>query len=176
MTPGLSLCKALSLSSDTLRNFVVSAFDAVDGSSTGIANVRYWHIADIPAYADLCPLSGVKRTLGISAQLQLHMADLEQGAGPLIALQIPLARPFPLHQTLQSNLSGCPTSSVCLWSTLTPGFDSTSRPSGIHASPNIRPLALPALSVPIWHPATPGSTPSVSFHHVVCPLPFQSEG
>jgi hypothetical protein len=37
MTPGLSLCKALSLSSDTLRNFVVSAFDAVDGSSTGIA-------------------------------------------------------------------------------------------------------------------------------------------
>jgi hypothetical protein len=25
-------------------------------------NVRYWHKADIPAYVDLCPLLGVKRT------------------------------------------------------------------------------------------------------------------
>jgi len=25
-------------------------------------NVRFWLLADIPAYVDLCPLSGVKRT------------------------------------------------------------------------------------------------------------------
>jgi hypothetical protein len=29
----------------------MSAIDAVDGSSTGIANDRSWHKADIPAYA-----------------------------------------------------------------------------------------------------------------------------
>jgi hypothetical protein len=28
----------------------MSAFDAVDGSSTGIANGRFWLLADIPAY------------------------------------------------------------------------------------------------------------------------------
>jgi hypothetical protein len=27
------------------------------------SNVRYWHKADVPAYVDLCLLSGVKRTL-----------------------------------------------------------------------------------------------------------------
>ncbi len=26
-------------------------------------NVRFWLLADIPAHVDLCPLSGVKRTL-----------------------------------------------------------------------------------------------------------------
>jgi hypothetical protein len=26
-------------------------------------HVRFWHLADIPAYPDLCPLLGVKRTL-----------------------------------------------------------------------------------------------------------------
>jgi hypothetical protein len=31
-------------------------FDAVRN------NVRYWHKADIPAYVDLCLLSGVKRS------------------------------------------------------------------------------------------------------------------
>jgi hypothetical protein len=40
----------------------MSAFDAVDGSSTGIANVRYSLKADIPASVGLCPLLGVKRT------------------------------------------------------------------------------------------------------------------
>ena len=52
--------------------------DSVDGSSTGIqvpkcgcytepANVRYWLLADIPAYVVLCPLLGVKRTfLGVT--------------------------------------------------------------------------------------------------------------
>jgi hypothetical protein len=46
-----------------IQGWPMSAIDAVDGSSTGIANDRLWHLADIPAYPDLCLLSGVKRTL-----------------------------------------------------------------------------------------------------------------
>ena len=103
-----------------------------------------------------------------AAQLQTHMADAAQG-GAGAAVQTPLAEPCPTHHALQSNLSGCPKSSVCLWTTSTPGLDSTSCTSERQASPNIRPLALPSASVPTWHPASPGLTPSVSFHHVVWP-------
>ena len=60
-------------------------------------------------------------------------------------------------------------SSLWLCSSLAPGLDSTSSPSSRQASPNTLPLGVPVLSVPIWQPATPGSTPSVSFHHVVVP-------
>ncbi len=31
-------------------------------SASAIVDVRFWHKADIPAYPDLCPLSGVKET------------------------------------------------------------------------------------------------------------------
>jgi hypothetical protein len=40
-------------------NSLVQASDL----SSGELHVRYWHKADIPAYAVRCPL-GVKRTLG----------------------------------------------------------------------------------------------------------------
>jgi hypothetical protein len=33
-------------------------------------NVRFWHLADIPAYVDLCLLSGVKRTFTTAVQLK----------------------------------------------------------------------------------------------------------
>jgi hypothetical protein len=58
----------------------MSANDAVDGSSTGNAmchfavgysgavNVSLWHKADVPAYVDLCLLSGVKRTLTLAVR------------------------------------------------------------------------------------------------------------
>src|SRR5215217_8922818 len=71
-----------------------------------------------------------------------------------------------------------------LWEWCTPaaGSDSTSSPFSRQASPNIRPLGSPpsALS-PRWHPAVPGSTPSLSTHHVTGPgggswCPVQSSG
>ena len=58
----------------------MSANDAVDGSSTGnvmchfavgysgAVNVSLWHKADVPAYVDLCLLSGVKRTSNATPQ------------------------------------------------------------------------------------------------------------
>lgn len=55
------------------------------------------------------------------------------------------------------------------------GLDSTRSPSGRQASPNIRPFGAPSRSVPIWQPATPGSMPSESFHHVILPS-VQSRG
>ena len=33
-----------------------------------VQNVRFWLLADITAYVDLCPLSGVKRTLNVTPQ------------------------------------------------------------------------------------------------------------
>lgn len=55
----------------------------------------------------------------------------------------------------------------CTWPA--PGLDSISSPSGRQASPNIRLLGKPSRSVPMWQPAVPGSTPSVSFQNVVSP-------
>lgn len=74
-----------------------------------------------------------------------------------------------MHQALQSNLSGCPTSFTWLCSSTDAGFDSTNKPSGRQASPNILPLGLPSASVPIWQPATAGETPSLSFHQEMEP-------
>ena len=102
------------------------------------------------------------------AQLQTHLADCAQG-GAGSAMQVPLVEPCPMHHALQSNLSGCPMSSACLWITSAPGLDSTKSTSERQASPNLRPFGLPSGSVPMWHPAFPGATPSVSFHHVVWP-------
>ncbi len=69
----------------------MSAIDAVDGSSTGIANVRLWLLADIPAYVDLCPLLGVKRTSKSTKQLAgicafQHAPQAQMNKGVSIAL------------------------------------------------------------------------------------------
>ena len=42
---------------------MMSAIDAVDGSSTGSANDCSWHLADIQGYVDLGLLLGVKQPL-----------------------------------------------------------------------------------------------------------------
>jgi hypothetical protein len=42
------------------------------------ANVRYWHKADIPACADLCPLSGVKQTLAFEQEKRLLYSRYEK--------------------------------------------------------------------------------------------------
>src|SRR5712691_233640 len=108
--------------------------------------------------------------------LHSHLADVAQGGGPETARQTPpwvlLA---PTHHALQSKVSGCPRSFVCGWISSLPGLDSISIRSLWQASPKDRPLRLPAFVTPIWHPATPGLMPSVSFQYVVT-LPFQSVG
>jgi len=35
---------------------------------SNLSNVRYWHLADIPAYVDLCLLSGAKQTSSATAE------------------------------------------------------------------------------------------------------------
>jgi len=45
----------------------MSAPDAVDGSSTGIANDRSWHKTDVLAGELLCPLLGAKADIGIAS-------------------------------------------------------------------------------------------------------------
>lgn len=113
-----------------------------------------------------CPL--------VSAYSQVHMADCSQG-GAEATLQDPVVFPVPIHHALQSTVSGWPVSLLWLCSSSAPGLDSTKSPFGRQASPNMRPFGVPSLRVPIWHPATPGLTPSLSFHHVVWPS-FQSAG
>ena len=59
------------------------------------------------------------------AQLHSQRADAVQGGGPETALQTPPAAFFaPMHHALQSNVSGCPRSFPCTWTTPAPGLDS----------------------------------------------------
>ena len=84
-----------------------------------------------------------------SDQLHTHLAEDAQGGAGAI-WQTPLVDPCPMHQALQSNLSGCPTSLAWLWIALVSGFDSTKfTPPSKQASPNKRPFGLPSASVPI---------------------------
>src|SRR5439155_20531725 len=111
-----------------------------------------------------------------SGHLHSHLADFAQGDGPETALQTPPWVLFaPIHHALQSKVSGCPRSFVCGWISSLPGLDSISIRSLWQASPKDRPLGRPACVTPIWHPATPGSMPSVSFQYVVTFL-FQPVG
>ena len=109
----------------------------------------------------------------ISIYLHTHLADVLQGAGPLTGSHWPLFEELvPIHQLLQSKISGWPMSLLWAWSLPASGFDSTSSPLSRQASPNMRPLGSPFELVPTWQPAMPGFTPSESFQYVV----FQSVG
>src|SRR6476619_1746449 len=74
-------------------------------------------------------------------QLHSQRADAVQGGGPETALQTPPTAFFaPMHQALQSNVSGCPRSFPCTWITPAPGLDSINIKSLLQASPKDRPL------------------------------------
>ncbi len=56
----------------------MSAIDALDGSSTGIANDRCWHISAVLCPAELRPLSGVELPLDVGlAAIRLGTTALD---------------------------------------------------------------------------------------------------
>ena len=95
-----------------------------------------------------------------------QIAELVHG-GALATSHEPDIFPNEIHHALQSMVSGCPISFLWLCNLFSSGLDSTKSPFSRHASPNILPFGVPGSSVPIWQPATPGFTPSLSFHHEV---------